>query len=135
MKKGLTPWLRLDNGESVTIPSLPEPKFDFGADSAQTNPLGNGAPGLWRPLRTPLFRNPLIADVMSDIGTFMQTVGAVDRRRLILFTEIWMVGSAMNKYMSVRDDRSHAHAENGTKPNADGGRLRTDPSPPNADRA
>src|SRR5438445_4594834 len=87
---------------------------------------------LWRPLRTPLFRNLLIADVMSDIGTFMQTVGAawlmvslgagpmyvaltqtasalpffvfalpagaigdiVDRRRLILYTEFWMVGVA-----------------------------------------
>ncbi len=83
----------------------------------------------WRPLRTPLFRNLLLADVLSDMGTFMQTVGAawvmvslragplyvaliqtasalpffvfalpagaigdiVDRRRLILFTEIWMV--------------------------------------------
>jgi MFS family permease len=33
-------------------------------------------PTLWRPLRTPIFRNLLIADVMSDIGTFMQTVGA-----------------------------------------------------------
>jgi len=89
-------------------------------------------PSLWRPLRTPLFRNLLIADVMSDIGTFMQTVGAawlmislgagpmyvaltqtasalpffifalpagaigdiVDRRRLILYTEFWMVGVA-----------------------------------------
>src|SRR6266850_7981694 len=39
-------------------------------------PLGDGTPGLWRPLRTPVFRNLLIADVMSDIGTFMQTVGA-----------------------------------------------------------
>jgi hypothetical protein len=34
------------------------------------------APSLWRPLRTPIFRNLLFADVMSDIGTFMQTVGA-----------------------------------------------------------
>jgi hypothetical protein len=33
-------------------------------------------PSLSRPLRTPIFRNLLIADVMSDIGTFMQTVGA-----------------------------------------------------------
>src|SRR5436190_19508282 len=33
-------------------------------------------PSPWRPLRTPLFRNLLLADVMSDIGTFMQTVGA-----------------------------------------------------------
>jgi len=83
----------------------------------------------WRPLRTPLFRNLLAADVLSDIGAFMQTVGAawimvslragplyvaltqtasalpfflfalpagaigdiVDRRRLILYTEIWML--------------------------------------------
>ena len=78
----------------------------------------------------PTFRNLLIADVLSDIGTFMQSVGAawlmvsfgagpmyvaltqtasslpffmlalpagsvgdiVDRRRLILVTEAWMVG-------------------------------------------
>src|SRR5467141_4589381 len=30
----------------------------------------------WRPLRVPMFRNLLIADLMSDIGTFMQGVGA-----------------------------------------------------------
>ena len=30
----------------------------------------------WSPLRIPLFRNLLIADLVSDIGTFMQTVGA-----------------------------------------------------------
>jgi MFS family permease len=103
-----------------------------GPDSAASAPLGDGTPSLWRPLRTPLFRNLLIADVMSDIGTFMQTVGAawlmvslgagpmyvaltqtasalpffvfalpagaigdiVDRRRLILYTEFWMVGVA-----------------------------------------
>ena len=84
---------------------------------------------LWRPLRVPIFRNLLVADVISDIGTFMQNVGAawlmvslnagpmyvaltqtasslpffllalpagsagdiVDRRKLILFTETWMV--------------------------------------------
>src|SRR6478672_4895337 len=33
-------------------------------------------PGLWRPLRTPIFRQLLIADVVSDIGTFMQGVGS-----------------------------------------------------------
>jgi len=33
-------------------------------------------PSLWRPLRTPTFRNLLLADVVSDIGTFMQNVGA-----------------------------------------------------------
>jgi MFS family permease len=101
-------------------------------ESARSAPLGDGTPTLWRPLRTPIFRNLLIADVMSDIGTFMQTVGAawlmvslgagpmyvaltqtasalpffvfalpagaigdiVDRRRLILYTEFWMVGVA-----------------------------------------
>src|ERR1700681_3723221 len=84
---------------------------------------------LWRPLRTPIFRQLLIADVVSDVGTFMQSVGAAwlmvslgagpqyvaltqtastlpfflfalpagsigdiaDRRRLILYTETWMV--------------------------------------------
>jgi hypothetical protein len=40
------------------------------ADSAESAP-GGGPPSLWRPLRTPIFRNLLIADVMSDIGTFM----------------------------------------------------------------
>ncbi len=30
----------------------------------------------WRPLRIPIFRNLLIADLVSDIGAFMQTVGA-----------------------------------------------------------
>ena len=30
----------------------------------------------WHPLRIPLFRNLLIADLVSDIGTFMQSVGA-----------------------------------------------------------
>jgi MFS family permease len=92
-----------------------------------------GALSPWRPLRTPLFRNLLLADVLSDIGTFMQTVGAawlmvslgagpqyvaltqtasalpffvfalpagaigdiVDRRKLILYTEFWMVGVAI----------------------------------------
>jgi MFS family permease len=79
-------------------------------------------------LRTPTFRDLLIADVVSDVGTFMQSVGAawlmislhagaiyvalvqtasalpfflfalpagaigdiVDRRKLILYTEMWM---------------------------------------------
>lgn len=88
---------------------------------------------LWRPLRTPVFRNLLVADVASDVGTFMQGVGAawlmvslgggpvyvaliqtaatlpfflfalpagsigdiVDRRKLILFTETWMVAVAV----------------------------------------
>jgi MFS family permease len=91
------------------------------------------AASLWRPLRTPTFRNLLIADVVSDVGTFMQSVGAawlmvslgagpmyialtqtasalpffvlalpagsigdiVDRRKVILSAEAWMVGVAM----------------------------------------
>jgi MFS family permease len=86
----------------------------------------------WRPLRIPLFRNLLIADFVSDVGTFMQGVGAawlmtslsssplrialiqtatalpffilalpagsigdiVDRRKLILATEFWMLAMA-----------------------------------------
>jgi MFS family permease len=90
-------------------------------------------PNLWRPLRVTIFRNLLIADVISDAGAFMQNVGAawlmvslhagpiyvaltqtaaslpyfllalpagsagdiVDRRKLVLFTESWMMGVAL----------------------------------------
>src|SRR5579864_2904974 len=34
------------------------------------------ADDLWRPLRTPIFRQLLIADIVSDVGTFMQGVGS-----------------------------------------------------------
>src|SRR3979490_1920752 len=37
-------------------------------------------PALWRPLRTPTFRYLLVADVVSDIGAFIQSVGAAWRR-------------------------------------------------------
>jgi MFS family permease len=33
-------------------------------------------PSLWEPLRTPVFRNLLAANLVSDIGAFMQVVGA-----------------------------------------------------------
>lgn len=33
-------------------------------------------PSAWQPLRIPIFRNLLIADLVSDIGTFMQSAGA-----------------------------------------------------------
>jgi hypothetical protein len=33
-------------------------------------------PGLGRPLRNSIFRNLLIADDVSDVGTFMQSTGA-----------------------------------------------------------
>src|SRR5260221_5662534 len=36
----------------------------------------SGAADLWRPLRTRIFRRLLVADVVSDIGTFMQGVGS-----------------------------------------------------------
>ena len=90
------------------------------------------ARSLWAPVRVPVFRNLLIANVLSDIGTFMQSLAAawlmvsfgagplyvaltqtasslpffvlalpagvvgdiVDRRRLLLFTEVWMVAVA-----------------------------------------
>src|SRR5258708_33332463 len=93
------------------------------------NPKSDAPASLWQPLRSSTFRNLLIADVVSDVGTFMQSVGAawlmvslnagpmyvaltqtasalpffilalpagaigdiVDRRKVILFTEIWMV--------------------------------------------
>jgi MFS family permease len=91
------------------------------------------SPNLWRPLRVTVFRNLLVADLISDAGAFMQNVGAawlmvslgagpiyvaltqtaaslpyfllalpagsagdiVDRRKLILFTESWMMGVAL----------------------------------------
>src|SRR5882762_6081280 len=73
----------------------------------------------WRPLRLPMFRNLLVADLVSDMGTFMQGVGAAwlmvsqgagpllvalpagalgdifDRRKLILTTEVWMFSVAV----------------------------------------
>jgi predicted MFS family arabinose efflux permease len=102
-------------------------------DSAAPPSVRERPQGPWRPLATPLFRNLLIADVLSDMGTFMQAVGAawlmvsmgagpmyvaltqtasalpffvfalpagaigdiVDRRKLILYTELWMVAVAV----------------------------------------
>src|SRR4029077_8768006 len=92
----------------------------------------NSSASLWRPLRSPTFRNLLTANVVSDVGTFMQSVGAawlmvslnagpmyvaliqtasalpffvlalpagavgdiLDRRRIILGTEAWMIAVA-----------------------------------------
>ena len=36
----------------------------------------NQSVSLWRPLKNSVFRNLIMADVVSDIGTFMQSVGA-----------------------------------------------------------
>jgi MFS family permease len=45
-------------------------------DTAEKNLSSQGSSRLWRPLRVSTFRNLLVADVVSDIGTFMQNVGA-----------------------------------------------------------
>ena len=34
------------------------------------------ASNLWHPFKTPIFRNLIIADVVSDVGSFMQSMGA-----------------------------------------------------------
>ena len=98
-----------------------------------TDATGPRPSGPWRPLKNPVFRNLLLANFVSDIGAFMQTVGAawlmvslgagpmhialiqtastlpffllalpagalgdiVDRRRLILVTEYWMLAAAV----------------------------------------
>jgi MFS family permease len=43
-------------------------------DERQPAPVA--PPSLWSPLRVPAFRNLLVADAVSDIGSFMQSVGA-----------------------------------------------------------
>src|SRR5437667_11360182 len=96
------------------------------------NAKSDAPASLWQPLRSSTFRNLLVADVVSDIGTFMQRVGAawlmvslnagpmyvaliqtasalpffvlalpagavgdiLDRRRIILGTETWMIAVA-----------------------------------------
>jgi MFS family permease len=45
-------------------------------DTAEKRSVPRGASSLWQPLRVPTFRNLLAANVVSDIGTFMQSVGA-----------------------------------------------------------
>ena len=39
-------------------------------------PAIDNRPSLWSPLRSPIFRPLLMADVVSDMGAFMQGVGA-----------------------------------------------------------
>jgi MFS family permease len=103
------------------------------ADTDEKQLSVGGSSSLWRPLRVSTFRNLLLADVVSDIGTFMQNVGAAwlmvslgagpiyvaltqtasslpyfllalpagsagdifDRRKLVLATELWMMGVAL----------------------------------------
>ena len=99
----------------------------------KTSPSRTVKSSAWRPLRIPIFRRLLLADLISDIGAFMQSVGAawmmvsfgagptfvaltqtasalpffllapiagsvgdlVDRRKLVLFTETWMIVVAL----------------------------------------
>jgi Transmembrane secretion effector len=44
---------------------------------SQAHPSESGTEwSTWRPLGVPMFRNLMIADLVSDMGTFMQGVGA-----------------------------------------------------------
>src|ERR1700756_5142379 len=47
----------------------------MGSMPRATSPTQEAA-SLWRPLRTPIFRQLLLADITSDVGTFMQGVGS-----------------------------------------------------------
>src|ERR1700692_2803129 len=57
-----------------------EQRDEMHADAtrvSQTHPSEVGTEwSTWRPLRLPMFRNLLVADLVSDMGTFMQGVGA-----------------------------------------------------------
>jgi MFS family permease len=57
-----------------------EQHHEMHADAArlsQANPSEVGTEwSTWRPLHLPMFRNLMIADLVSDMGTFMQGVGA-----------------------------------------------------------
>jgi MFS family permease len=123
----------LSNLHSRTRPHTKKEWDGRLTDTAEKNSKAQGSSSLWEPLRVPTFRNLLVADVVSDIGTFMQNVGAawlmvslgagpiyvaltqtaaslpyfllalpagsagdiVDRRKLVLFTESWMMGVAL----------------------------------------
>lgn len=51
-------------------------KSGHGQLTETSDTRGRRSSSLWRPLRVPTFRHLLFADVISDIGTFMQGVGA-----------------------------------------------------------
>jgi hypothetical protein len=44
-------------------------------DTAEKNLRPRGSSSLWRPLRVSTFRSLLVADVVADVGAFMQNVG------------------------------------------------------------
>jgi MFS family permease len=45
-------------------------------DTTEKNLRTTGPSSLWRPLRVSTFRNLLLADVVADVGAFMQNVGS-----------------------------------------------------------
>ena len=49
-------------------------EHDVNDDSGGVSKAASSS--LWHPLQIPVFRNLLLANVASDIGSFMQTVGA-----------------------------------------------------------
>src|SRR5258708_10209775 len=57
-----------------------EQRHEMHADATRVSQAHRSEVGTewstWRPLRLPVFRNLLVADLVSDMGTFMQGVGA-----------------------------------------------------------
>jgi len=57
-----------------------EQRHEMHADATRVSQAHPGEGGIewstWRTLRLPMFRNLLVADLVSDVGTFMQGVGA-----------------------------------------------------------
>ena len=68
-KPGRIAW-RQEEGDST------KESIDKSQRLNMTDPGTQQTTSLWRPLRSPTFRNLLVADVASDVGTFMQSVGA-----------------------------------------------------------
>ena len=50
-------------------------------DTTDNSSTASSSLSLRKPLRVPIFRNLLVADLVSDIGTFMQNVGAAWLRK------------------------------------------------------
>src|SRR6476661_3594027 len=58
-------------------PQLSQHKTSGHVESSEASQMsGPRTSSLWRPLLVPTFRHLLAADVVSDVGTFMQGVGA-----------------------------------------------------------
>jgi MFS family permease len=53
-----------------------EERGTLNVTESNQDTLKPASSSLWRPLQMPVFRNLLLSNVVSDLGTFMQTVGA-----------------------------------------------------------